>query len=52
MLSLLAGIVVVASPFESIVTLAIVVGAWFVVIGIFEVISAFGIRKASNSLGS
>ncbi|BBY10543.1 membrane protein [Mycobacterium marseillense] len=49
-LSLLAGIVVLASPFESIVTLAIVVGAWFVVIGIFEIISSFGIRKASNTL--
>lgn len=51
-LSLLAGIVVMASPFESIVTLAIVVGAWFVVIGVFEIISSFGIRKASNNLAS
>lgn len=50
-LSLLAGIVVMASPFESIVTLTIVVGAWFVVIGVFEIISSFGIRKASNTLG-
>lgn len=51
-ISLLAGIVILASPFESIVTLAIVVGAWFVVIGVFEIISSFGIRKASNTLGS
>lgn len=49
-ISLLAGIVVLASPFESIVTLAIVVGAWFVVIGVFEIISSFGIRKASKTL--
>jgi uncharacterized membrane protein HdeD (DUF308 family) len=50
-ISLLAGIVVLASPFASIVTLAIVVGVWFVVIGVFEVVSSFGIRKASRNLG-
>ncbi len=52
LLSLLAGIVILASPLESLATLAIVVGAWFVVIGIFEIISSFGIRKASNTLVS
>lgn len=50
-ISLLAGVVVLASPFESIVTLAIVVGVWFVVIGVFEIVSSFGIRKASKTLG-
>ncbi len=50
-ISLLAGIVVLASPFASIVTLAIVVGVWFVVIGVFEIVSSFGIRKASKTLG-
>jgi uncharacterized membrane protein HdeD (DUF308 family) len=50
-LSLLAGIVVLAYPFPSIVTLAIVVGAWFAVIGVFEIVSSFGIRKASKELG-
>ncbi|WP_155768128.1 HdeD family acid-resistance protein [Mycobacterium asiaticum] len=49
-ISLLAGIVVMASPFESIITLALVVGIWLVVIGVFEVVSAFGIRKASHTL--
>ena len=49
-ISLLAGIVVLASPLESIVTLAIVVGVWFVVIGVFEIVSSFGIRKASKTL--
>lgn len=39
------------APFESIITLAIVVGVWLVVIGAFEVVSSFGIRKASKSLG-
>lgn len=49
-ISSLAGIVVLASPFASIVTLAIVAGAWFVVIGMFEIASSFGIRKASKEL--
>lgn len=48
--SLLAGIVVLASPFASIATLAIVVGVWFVVIGVFEIVSSFRIRKASRTL--
>jgi uncharacterized membrane protein HdeD (DUF308 family) len=51
-ISLLAGIVVIASPFDSIITLALVVGVWFVVIGVFEVVSSFGIRKASKTLAS
>ena len=50
LISLLAGIIVLASPFASIVTLALVVGVWFVVIGVFEVVSSFGIRKASKTL--
>jgi uncharacterized membrane protein HdeD (DUF308 family) len=50
-ISLVAGIVVMASPFESIITLAIVVGVWLVVIGAFEIVSSFGIRKASEALG-
>jgi uncharacterized membrane protein HdeD (DUF308 family) len=50
-ISLLAGIVVLASPFASIVTLSLVVGVWFVVIGAFEIVSSFGIRKASKQTG-
>jgi len=49
-ISLLAGIVVLASPLESIGTLAIVVGVWFVVIGVFEILSSFEIRKASKTV--
>ena len=49
-ISLIAGIVVMASPFQSIITLAIVVGIWFVVIGAFEIVSSFGICGASNNL--
>ena len=47
-ISLVAGIVMLASPFESIATLTVVVGIWLIVIGVFEVVSAFGIRKASK----
>jgi uncharacterized membrane protein HdeD (DUF308 family) len=50
-ITLLAGIVVLAEPFPSIITLAIVVGVWFVVIGVFEIVSSFGVRKASKELG-
>jgi uncharacterized membrane protein HdeD (DUF308 family) len=47
-MSLIAGLVVMAWPFQSIITLAIVVGIWFVVIGAFEIVSAFGIHRASK----
>lgn len=49
-ISLLAGIVVIASPFNSIAILALVVGVWLIVIGVFEIVSSFGIRKASKTL--
>jgi uncharacterized membrane protein HdeD (DUF308 family) len=51
-ISLVAGIVMLASPFESIATLTIVVGIWLIVLGVFEVVSAFGIRKAGSDLGA
>ena len=50
-ISLIAGVVMLAAPFESLETLTIVVGIWLIVLGIFEVVSAFGIRKASKRLG-
>jgi uncharacterized membrane protein HdeD (DUF308 family) len=51
-ITLIAGIVVLGSPLDSIVTLALVVGVFFVVIGVFEIVSSFGIRKASKQIGS
>lgn len=51
-ISLLAGIVVLASPFPSLATLTLVVGIWLVVIGVFEIVSSFGIRKASKNLSA
>jgi len=49
-ISLIAGVVMLASPFESIATLTVVVGIWLIVIGVFEAVSAFGIRKAAHGL--
>jgi uncharacterized membrane protein HdeD (DUF308 family) len=43
-LSLLAGVIVLAAPFPSIVTLAIAVGVCLIVIGVFEIISAVRMR--------
>ena len=31
-------------------TLTLVVGIWLVVIGVFEVVASFGIRKAGNTV--
>lgn len=50
LISLLAGIVMIGSPFDGIVILTQVVGIWLIVIGVFEVVSSFGIRSASNRL--
>ena len=47
---LVAGVVMLASPFESIATLTFVVGIWLIVIGVFEAVSSFGIRGASKNL--
>ena len=49
-ISLVAGVVMLASPFESIATLTFVVGIWLIVIGVFEAVSAFGIRKAGKDV--
>jgi uncharacterized membrane protein HdeD (DUF308 family) len=49
-ISLLAGVIMLASPFQSIATLTVVVGIWLIVIGVFEVVSSFGIRKAGKGL--
>ena len=51
-ITLIAGVVVLASPFESIATLTWVVGIWLVVIGVFEAVSAFGIRKAGKDVAA
>ena len=51
LLSLVAGIFMLSWPLQSLETLTRVVGIWLIVIGLFEVVSSFGIRKASKRLG-
>ena len=45
-LTLIAGIVVMAAPAQSLATLAIIVGVWLIVIGVMEIAAALAIRKA------
>jgi uncharacterized membrane protein HdeD (DUF308 family) len=47
-ISIVAGIVVLASPFESLVTLTLVVGIWLIVMGVFEVVTALSFRSADS----
>ncbi|MGE0216227.1 HdeD family acid-resistance protein [Mycolicibacterium sp.] len=47
-ISVIAGVILLARPFESLATLTLVVGIWLIVIGVFEAVSAFGIRMASK----
>jgi uncharacterized membrane protein HdeD (DUF308 family) len=44
--SLIAGIVVTATPESSITVLAVLIGIWTIVIGILEIIGAFLLRRA------
>jgi len=48
-ISLAAGIVVVAVPQSSLTALAVLLGIWFIVIGVVQVAGAFYIRHALNA---
>lgn len=45
-LSVLAGIIVIAYPGISLVTLAVVLGVWLIVYGVMEIVLAFRVRSA------
>ena len=49
-IAVIASIVVLAWPFDSIVVLAIVAGAWLVIIGIFQIVWAFRARKTARTV--
>ena len=49
-ISIIAGVVVLAYPFDSIVTLALVVGIWLIILGVTEVISGFGMRSDAKKV--
>lgn len=46
LISLIAGIVVVSTPASSLDVLAVLLGIWFVIMGIFEIIGGFLLRHA------
>ncbi len=50
--SLVAGVVVLASPFTSLETLALVVGIGLIFIGLMQVVAGFGIRRTSQALAT
>jgi uncharacterized membrane protein HdeD (DUF308 family) len=48
-LSLIAGIVVTATPVDSVTVLAVLLGIWFIVIGFFEIIAGIMLRRAAST---
>lgn len=46
--SLIGGIVIIAVPAESVKTLAVLVGIWFIVQGLFEIVGGLRIRQAAG----
>ena len=48
--SLIGGIVVVSAPVSSVTVLAVLLGIWFIVMGLFQVIAAFIIWRAVSAL--
>lgn len=51
-ITVIAGIVMLGYPFDSLVTLTLVVGIWLIVIGVFEIIAGIQIRKAGGEVSS
>jgi hypothetical protein len=49
-ISLIAGLVVLAYPFTSIVTLMLVAGVWLIVLGVAEVIAGITMRRDLSKL--
>src|SRR5262245_18628825 len=49
-ITILAGIVVLGYPFDSLVALTLVTVIWLIVIGVMEIISSFGIRSDQKKL--
>lgn len=48
-ISLIAGVIMLAAPFESLAILTVVAGISLVVLGLFEIVSAFAIRKSAKA---
>lgn len=50
LITILAGIVMLAFPFDSLVTLTLVVGIWLIVIGVFEIIAGLQLRHTGREV--
>jgi uncharacterized membrane protein HdeD (DUF308 family) len=46
----IAGVVVIVSPVASLLTLALLVGIWLVVLGVWQIIEAFVVRRALHRM--
>ncbi|MBF6210033.1 HdeD family acid-resistance protein [Nocardia puris] len=46
----IAGVVLIVWPVTSVATLTLVAGIWLIVLGIMEIITAFGVRKDAKAL--
>jgi uncharacterized membrane protein HdeD (DUF308 family) len=49
-ISLIAGIVVAATPLSSLTTLAVLLGIWFIIMGLFEVAGALMLRPTLHAV--
>ena len=49
-ISVIAGLVVLVWPFDSIVVLVLVAGVWLVVLGVVQIIQSFQIRKDARTV--
>ncbi|MEU2930445.1 HdeD family acid-resistance protein [Streptomyces sp. NPDC007251] len=49
-ITFIAGIVLIDSPFHSVAVLTLVAGIWLVVVGIGEIVTAFGIRGRAKAV--
>jgi uncharacterized membrane protein HdeD (DUF308 family) len=48
--SVIAGIVVLAYPFDSIVVLILVAGVWLIIIGVLEIVAGIGLRSDARKV--
>ncbi len=48
--TIIAGIILLAYPFTSLATLLYVTGFWLIFVGVMEIIASFGIKKAGNEV--
>ena len=49
-LTLIGGIVITAWPVESVTAIAVLIGIWFIILGLFEIVGGIMLRNASSKL--